>query len=60
MARITGIGGVLFKRAGGHAALAAWYRKHPGLSLEGVAGDDMERQDQGRLWREPAQEYLHP
>lgn len=34
MARITGIGGVFFKSRNDNAALAAWYQKHLGLSLE--------------------------
>lgn len=38
MARITGIGGVFFKSKGDHAALAAWYRDHLGLSLEEFGG----------------------
>lgn len=38
MARITGIGGVFFKSRGDHAALAAWYQKHLGLSLEAWGG----------------------
>jgi predicted enzyme related to lactoylglutathione lyase len=38
MARITGIGGVFFKSKGDHAALAQWYRKHLGMSLESWGG----------------------
>lgn len=34
MAKITGVGGVFFKSKGDNAALAAWYRKHLGMSLE--------------------------
>ena len=34
MARITGIGGVFFKSRNDNAALAAWYQKHLGMSLE--------------------------
>ena len=37
MARITGIGGVFFK-ANDPKALAAWYQKHLGLSLEEWGG----------------------
>jgi len=38
MARITGIGGVFFKSKGDGAALAAWYQKHLGLTLEDFGG----------------------
>ena len=38
MARITGIGGVFFKSRTDNAALAAWYEKHLGLSLESWGG----------------------
>jgi len=38
MARITGIGGVFFKSKGDGAALAAWYQKHLGLTLENFGG----------------------
>ena len=38
MARVTGIGGVFFKSTGDHAALAAWYQKHLGMSLESWGG----------------------
>jgi predicted enzyme related to lactoylglutathione lyase len=38
MARITGIGGVFFKSRNDNAALAAWYQKHLGLSLESWGG----------------------
>jgi len=38
MARITGIGGVLFKSRGDHAQLAAWYARHLGLTLEAWGG----------------------
>ena len=38
MARITGVGGVFFKSKGDSAALAAWYRKHLGMSLEDFGG----------------------
>ncbi len=38
MARVTGIGGVFFKSRGDASALAAWYEKHLGLSLESWGG----------------------
>jgi len=38
MARITGIGGVFFKSKGDGVALAAWYQKHLGLTLEDFGG----------------------
>ena len=38
MARITGIGGIFFKSRNDNAALAAWYQKHLGLSLESFGG----------------------
>ncbi len=38
MARVTGIGGVFFKSTIGRAALAAWYEKHLGLTLEPWGG----------------------
>lgn len=38
MARITGIGGVFFKSRNDKSALAAWYQKHLGLSLESFGG----------------------
>ena len=38
VAKITGIGGVFFKSTGDGTALAAWYQKHLGLSLEGWGG----------------------
>ena len=38
MAKITGIGGVFFFSNGDNAALAAWYQKHLGLSLESWGG----------------------
>ena len=36
--RVTGIGGVFFKSRNDNAALAAWYEKHLGLSLESWGG----------------------
>ena len=38
MARVTGIGGVFFKSTGDRAALAAWYSRHLGMSLEAFGG----------------------
>lgn len=38
MAKVTGIGGVFFKSKGDPTALAAWYRKHLGMSLEDFGG----------------------
>lgn len=38
MARVTGIGGVFFKSRSDKAALAAWYQKHLGMSLESWGG----------------------
>lgn len=38
MAKVTGIGGVFFKSTGDSAALAAWYQKHLGLTLEDWGG----------------------
>lgn len=38
MAKITGIGGVFFKSRNDRAALAAWYQKHLGISLESWGG----------------------
>ena len=38
MAKITGIGGVIFKSKGDSAALAAWYRHHLGMQLEDFGG----------------------
>ena len=38
MAKVTGIGGVFFKSKGDHKALAEWYQKHLGLSLEQFGG----------------------
>ena len=52
MAKITGVGGVFFKSKGDSAALAAWYRKHLGMSLEDFGGailkwPDDKAEDQG-------------
>ena len=38
MARVTGIGGVFFKSKGDPSALAAWYQKHLGMTLEPWGG----------------------
>lgn len=38
MARITGIGGIFFKSRNDKGALAAWYQKHLGISLESWGG----------------------
>ena len=38
MARVTGIGGVFFKSKSDHKALAAWYQKHLGMTLEPFGG----------------------
>lgn len=38
MARVTGIGGIFFKSKNDSAALAAWYQKHLGISMEGWGG----------------------
>lgn len=52
MAKVTGIGGVFFKSRGDSAALAAWYQKHLGMSLEDFGGailrwTDDKAEDQG-------------
>src|ERR1044071_10223286 len=38
MAKVTGIGGVLFKSSNDNSALAAWYQKHLGMPLESWGG----------------------
>lgn len=38
MAKVTGIGGIFFKSRNDNGALAAWYQKHLGISLEGWGG----------------------
>ena len=38
MAKITGIGGVFFKSRSDSAALATWYQKHLGMTLESFGG----------------------
>ena len=37
-AKVTGIGGVFFKSRNDRAALAAWYQKHLGMTLESFGG----------------------
>jgi hypothetical protein len=39
MARVTGIGGVFFKRRNDNTALARWYEKHLGMRLDDKAED---------------------
>ncbi len=38
MAKVTGIGGVFFKSSSDNKALASWYKKHLGISLEDWGG----------------------
>jgi len=52
MAKVTGIGGIFFKSRGDSVALAAWYQKHLGVSLEDFGGvvfkwPDDKSEDQG-------------
>src|SRR3954468_16041929 len=52
MAKVTGIGGVFFKSTSDHTALAAWYKKHLGMSLADFGGavlrwPDDKRDDEG-------------
>ena len=49
MARVTGIGGVFFKSTNDHAALAAWYQKHLGMSLESWGGAILKWPDDRRV-----------
>ena len=68
MAKITGVGGVFFKSKGDNAALAAWYRKHLGMSLEDFGGailkwPDDKAEDQGlTVWHvaEKDSEWFSP
>ncbi|MBL8300583.1 MAG: VOC family protein [Rhodanobacteraceae bacterium] len=68
MARITGIGGVFFKSRNDNAALAAWYQKHLGLTLEGFGGailrwPDDKAEDQGlTVWHvaDKASQWFSP
>lgn len=45
MAKVTGIGGIFFKSRQNSAALAAWYQKHLGMSLESFGGAVLNWQD---------------
>ena len=38
MAKVTGVGGIFFKSTTDNAALAAWYEKHLGMTLEPWGG----------------------
>ena len=38
MAKVTGVGGIFFKSTSDNAALAAWYQKHLGMTLEPWGG----------------------
>ncbi len=38
MAKVTGVGGIFFKSTNDNAALAAWYEKHLGMTLEPWGG----------------------
>ena len=38
MARVTGVGGIFFKSTSDNAALANWYQKHLGMTLEPWGG----------------------
>src|SRR5580765_1728123 len=64
MAKITGVGGVFFKSKGDHAALAAWYRKHLGISLEDWGGailkwPDDKAEDRGlTLWHSSKSSFM--
>ncbi len=49
MARVTGIGGIFFKSTGDHKALAAWYEKHLGISLESWGGAILNWPDDARV-----------
>ncbi|MFO0617638.1 MAG: VOC family protein [Polyangiaceae bacterium] len=68
MAKITGIGGVFFKAKTDHAALAAWYAKHLGMSLEPFGGSVLrwsnDTADDGGLtvWHvaKPASDWFAP
>lgn len=45
MAKITGIGGVIFKSKGESAALVAWYQHHLGMQLDDFGGAVLKRPD---------------
>lgn len=49
MAKVTGIGGVFFKSTADAKALAQWYQKHLGISLEAWGGAQLSwAEDQAR------------
>ncbi|MDP5031605.1 MAG: VOC family protein [Paraglaciecola sp.] len=56
MAKVTGIGGVFLKCKGDSNALASWYEKHLGMSLESFGGcvlkwpDDKANDDGMTVW----------
>lgn len=62
MARVTGIGGVFFKSRSDAKALAAWYQKHLGITLEDWGGavlnwEDDEAEDKGlTVWHVAAKD----
>jgi predicted enzyme related to lactoylglutathione lyase len=68
MARITGIGGVFFKSRKDNKALAIWYQKHLGMSLEDFGGailkwPDDKSEDHGlTVWHvaEKASQWFSP
>ena len=45
MAKVTGIGGVFLKSRGDGPALAAWYQKHLGMSLQAFGGSILKWED---------------
>lgn len=45
MAKVAGIGGVFFKSNGDNAAVAEWYRRHLGMTLEDFGGAILRWQD---------------
>lgn len=47
-ARVTGIGGVFFKAKKDHKALAEWYQKNLGITLEPWGGSIMKWTDENR------------
>ena len=49
MAKVTGIGGVFFKGRTDHTALADWYSKHLGLTLESWGGSILKWPDDPRV-----------
>ncbi len=62
MARVTGIGGVFFKSRSDATALAAWYQKHLGITLEDWGGavlnwEEDEAEDKGlTVWHVAAKD----